>query len=289
MGEGVFFIPKTADEWNELWMARQDERINLNHDETFWNERAKTFNQKDTPSSYTEQFLKLAGIRSNESVFDMGCGTGNLSLPLGREGHDVLACDFSSVMLERLSQALEVQEIRTVHPLRLSWDDDWAACGVAPNRCDIGLASRSIITHNLLGALRKLTATAKRRCCVTMATGCSPRVDDRMLQEIGLPAYPSYDDVFAIAMLQADGLFPTLDYIPNERYDHFDSFEDALAKYTRMVIIPAKEAHVSEPEATDRVQAWLEHELEEKDVDGTTVLVLRRPRVQQWAFIAWDK
>lgn len=289
MSESTFFIPKTADEWNELWMARQSERINMNHDEAFWNERAKTFNQKDTPGSYTEQFLKLAGIRPHESVIDMGCGTGNLSVPLGREGHEVLACDFSSVMLERLSQALDAQGIRSVRPLLLSWDDDWAKHGVKPDSCDIGFASRSIITHNLLDALRKLTATARRRCCITMATGCSPRVDDCMLREIGLSVPPSYDDVFAIAMLQADGFLPTLDYIPNERYDRFDSFETALAKYTNMATAAAQEVHVSEAELTKCVQEWLKHELVEEEADGSIAFVTRRPRVQHWAFIAWDK
>lgn len=289
MGESTFFIPKTADEWNELWIARQNERINMKHDEAFWNERAKTFSQKDTPGSYTEQFLKLAGIRPHESVIDMGCGTGNLSVPLGREGHEVLACDFSSVMLERLSQALDARGIQSVHPLLLSWDDDWAKHGVKPDSCDIGFASRSIITHNLLDALRKLTATARRRCCITMATGCSPRVDDRMLREIGLSVPPSYDDAFAIAMLQADGFLPTLDYIPNERFEHFDSFETAFAKYLNMATAAAQEVHVSEAEVAKRVREWLENELISEEIADTFTLVTRRPRVQYWAFIAWDK
>lgn len=288
MGDTIF-VPKTATDWNDLWLAVQDGDIQRDHDAAFWNERAKTYTHKDSPSTYTERFLKLAGIRSGESVFDMGCGSGNLSIPLGREGHDVLACDFSSVMLDHVTQAIEANGLTTVHPLQLSWEDDWAARGISPNSYDVCLASRSITTRDLRDSLLKLTAVAKRRCCITLATGYSPRVDGRMLKEIDLPISTSCDAVYAIAILQAEGYLPTLDYIPNERADRFDSFESALAKYLDMAQKPAKAAHWDEAELKQKVSAWLEGELVEEKNDGETSFVLRHPRIVNWAFVAWDK
>ena len=37
------------------------------------------------------------------NVFDMGCGTGALAVPLGLAGHKVVAADFSRGMLDRMS------------------------------------------------------------------------------------------------------------------------------------------------------------------------------------------
>lgn len=285
----LLYVPKTAAEWNDLWVAHQGERRVLDHDEAFWNERAKTFTLKDTPSSYTERFLELAAIEAHESVIDVGCGTGNLSIPLGRDGHDVLACDFSAGMLERLSRAIEAEGITHVRPVKLSWEDDWAACGLESNSRDVGLASRSIATRDLRGALRKLTTTVRRRCCVTVAVESSPRVDDRMLKELELPVSPSYDAVFALAILQAEGFCPTLDYITDYRRDSFDSFDSALSKYAEMAKVPAQQAGISEGQMIQRVGSWLEGELEQKETDGGSLLVMKQPRVLHWAFIAWDK
>lgn len=283
-------IPRTSTDWNALWQAKQHQRC-ATHDAAHWDARAKTFTHKDSPNSYVERFLALAAIRPGESVLDMGCGTGNLSIPLGKEGHDVLAADFSSGMLSRLREALRKEDLHDVEALELAWEDDWCGKGVLPESRDVCIASRSIATEDMHDALLKLTATARRRCCITLATGSSPRTDDRMLYAVGLTVPPSYDAVYAIAILQGEGFMPTLSYIDTTREDRFASFEEAFERYRSMAQGAAQElgSLLSESVLDARVEAWLkDHGEQRSEGPQGSAFVLSDPRHVMWAFIAWD-
>ncbi len=280
------FIPQTAQDWNQLWQERQRLRT-TDRSAEHWNARAKTYTRKDMPGSYTDQFLHLAAIEPGESVMDMGCGAGNLAIPLGRAGHEVLAADFSTEMLKRLEARRDEEGLADVRTLELAWADDWESHGVAPESYDVCLASRSIATFDLRGALLKMSAVARRRCCVTLIVGSSPQVDDRMLTQIGLAPAPSYDSVFATAILQAEGYLPKLAYISTHRTDSFINEEAAFEKYAAMArqAAAAEQRELSSEEIDARVHSWLADELTTQE-DG--MLTLTHPRTVNWAFVSWD-
>ena len=152
-----FVNPLTARDWNEEWKRLQQARRRFD-DASYWDKRSATFTTKDAPNPYVERFLELAGIREGETVFDMGCGTGALSVPLGKRGHKVVAADFSQGMLGQLREALDREGVRTVFPKQMSWEGDWAACGVGPESADVCVASRSIAVADLEGSARLVEA-----------------------------------------------------------------------------------------------------------------------------------
>lgn len=283
-------VPRTADDWNALWRAKQAARAGA-HDAAYWDKRAKTYTSKDNPGSYTTRFLKLAQIEPEDTIFDMGCGTGNLTIPLARAGHHVVAADFSEGMLSQLKSAVAEEGLHErVSVMQLSWDDDWKAAGLCEGQFDVCIASRSIATENLLGALRKLTSVAKRRACITLPCGTSPRTDDAMLRAIGFDVQPSYDSTYAIALLSALGQLPCLDYIPTLRNDRFDTKDEAFERYYRMALDHAH--HTSTPPSTQeleaRVHAWINTSVV-PCADDPTAFELATPRESFWAFISWDK
>ncbi|WP_418866948.1 methyltransferase domain-containing protein, partial [Senegalimassilia anaerobia] len=161
------FNPKlTTTDWNAEWMALQQARRKAD-DPSYWDSRSHTFPTSTEPSAYARRFIELADIQPRETVFDMGCGTGALAVPLGLAGHKVVAADFSRGMLDRMSEALKQTEVHTVFPMQLSWEEDWAAKGVRPGMVDVCTASRSIATANLRDSLLRLTDIARRRVCIT--------------------------------------------------------------------------------------------------------------------------
>lgn len=282
--------PLTPADWNALWEAKQDLR-QMNHDASFWNERAKSFTNKDAPGSYTDRFLELADIKPSDSIFDMGCGTGNLSIPLARAGHEVLSADFSSAMLARLKERIEEESLDDIRTLELSWEDDWKAAGIEAKSHDVCIASRSITTRDIRESLLKLSSVAKRYVCITLSCDSSPRVDDRAMREIGLEVHPSYDDVYAMAILEGEGLYPKIDHIETNRVDIFDNIDAALDKYSRMVEVSITQcgSNTSKDEALKSLEGWLQNNLvETSDPDGAKRLTLKTPRTATWSFMSWE-
>lgn len=288
----------TTNDWNEEWKELQKARRHAD-DATHWDKRASTFGTADAPNSYVKRFLELADIRPDESVFDMGCGTGALSLPLGAAGHPVVAADFSQGMLGVMEEQLEKRGITTVTPKLMSWEDDWAAHGVLPGSVDVAVASRSIATADLKDSLLRLTDVARRRVCITLPTGWSPRTDERVLTAIGLQNQLGRDYLYAFTILVDEGLKPEIAYIESSRADTFDTFKEAYDTFSRMVN-DAVGALVSPPDrdaALARLRTWLEENLVEnarageldKKGEPEKRLALREPRKVTWAFIAWDK
>ncbi len=77
----------------------------------FWSLYGKfTWDQHDQnampsePPGYFLEILNSFRKSNNESVLDAGCGTGNYSLALAREGYHVTAIDYSNGMLDKVRE-----------------------------------------------------------------------------------------------------------------------------------------------------------------------------------------
>ncbi len=289
---GCIAVPRTAEDWNALWHQKQSLHSTA-HGADYWNARARTYTTKDAPNSYTARFLEAAQLRSDDTVLDMGCGTGNLTIPVAKAGHQVLAADFSSGMLAKLEVAVQESGLQErVRTLQLAWDDDWEAAGLHEGQFDVCFASRSIATEDLLDALAKLDWAARRRACITLPYGASPRSDDRMLKEIGFDVQPSYDGAYALAMLSALSRLPSVSHIPTTRTDVFANIDEAFERYHRMAAEYGRGTGVDIPEASlaARVRAWLDDNLvSAADASAPGALTLARPRESYWTCICWDK
>lgn len=293
------FVPKlTTTDWNEEWKRLQKARHEPD-DAARWDSRAHAFPADGMGSAYAARFLELAAIRPGETVFDMGCGAGTLALPLGRAGHKVVAGDFSQSMLDRLRALADEQGVRTVFPKRMSWEEDWPALGVRSGMVDVCLASRSIATADLRDSLMRLNDVARRRVCVTLTTGSSPRTDERIMAELGLAGSLRRDYLYAVNILAGEGILPQVGYIDSVRCDTFADADEARAAIARMIDGATGDVAgaAARQAAYARLDGWLDANLVENEHAGEPdrrgvpqgPLRLARPRTVTWAFIAWDK
>lgn len=267
-------------DWGAAWKEEQELRRNADNAQ-YWNMRAPSFAKTAGTSPYAKEFLERAGVLEGETVFDMGCGSGTLALPLARAGHHVYACDFSEVMIDLMMQRAELDDVsQFIHFSQLAWDEDWS--GLEVPVCDVAFASRSIATADLLSALIKLDSMARRKVCLTLTTGMSPRTDSVLLKAIGreLPKYP--DCVYAFNMLWSMGITPDISYIRSARTSDFSSFEEAIDKTCEVF-------ETSGAERTRLIEYSARHLHEVESEDGSTRWEYDHKRMTVWAFMAWEK
>lgn len=69
-----------------------------------------------------DRFLELGVVSKNQSVVDLGSGSGWLALPMARKGVAVTAVDTSSAMLSELEKRSSVQGLNRIVIRQCSWD-----------------------------------------------------------------------------------------------------------------------------------------------------------------------
>ena len=284
---GAFAPLLTTTDWNEEWKRLQVAREHSDS-AAVWDEKAKTFPVKHgSHEGYVGEFLRLADVKPGETVLDMGCGTGALATPLAQEGCHVIACDFSQGMLDMMREDQREHGVEGVDCRLMSWNDNWEAHGLGEDSVDVALASRSIATYDLQEALLKLNRVARRRVCVTLSSGPSPRCDARLLEAAGFSNRLGTDFLYAFNILAANGIEPEVAYIPNTRREQFATFEEALETFASIALSAMRGfAPQSELDCIpERLRTWLQQSLIEDDRG----FHLEREREVTWAFISWNK
>lgn len=247
-----------------------------------WDARAKSYTrQTKGHSEYAPMFLDFAGIKPGESVFDMGCGPGTLSIPLAEMGCRVVAVDFSGQMLACLEEAAEEHRVsHLITVIQASWEDDWDALGIPV--CDVALASRSIATPDMEASLEKLAGKARRRVCVTLPTRDSPRYDKVLWDAVGRSRRVMSEALYGVGILFQQGINPDMRMIVTDKNSGFPTREEACEN-ARAALGPLTEDE--------------EHRFEEYckryivpmvDEDGQEIWLRDYECKTYWAFISWN-
>ena len=98
-------------DWNELWKAiyaSSPERIEKGRDPAaHWNKRAAAYHRATCDETgSTEREIGVMEIAPDDTVLDVGAGTGRLAVPIARTAAHVTALDPSEGMLSVLRERM---------------------------------------------------------------------------------------------------------------------------------------------------------------------------------------
>ena len=261
-----------AAAWNQAWLAAR-QRTGRRRGRESWDQRAPAFARDAGKSGYAGRLLELLRPEPDWEVLDVGCGAGTLALPLASRVRAVTAVDYSSRMLELLGERCAAAGVANVTPRLGAWEDDWAGLGLG--RYDLAIASRSLTTDDLRGALQKLDAAARRLAVVVAPVGEGP-IDGRVFAAVGRPFVAGPDYLYAYNLLHALGRYASVTFVENTDARRYPSREAAVEGLLWMIADPT-DAEVA------RLRAWLDRELVPADGGWR----LARPRTVRWAVLTW--
>lgn len=147
-----------------------------------WDQRAEKMaeNCASPTDSYLQQLIAKIDLQGAQTLFDMGCGPGTVSLALADN----------------------------VHWIQRAWEEDWSDLP----RCDIAVASRSTLVADMRHAMSKLNNQARLRVYTTHLVSTSfvsPAIQRAAGREvIELPNY-----IFALNVLYQMGIYAHVDFI----------------------------------------------------------------------------
>ncbi|MCH1924143.1 methyltransferase domain-containing protein [Shewanella sp. C32] len=140
---------------------------------------------------YTQMQVDVLPITADDTVVDIGCGPGRLSVPMAQKAHSVTCVDAFDNMLSRCMHNGAAAGLNNLRPLLQDWNSDDAVAQIGMH--DIAVASRSVGFADLI----KLNSIA-RKYAVVMSFANAPSLREIQLSFldgiIDMPAMPHSDD-----------------------------------------------------------------------------------------------
>ncbi len=261
-------------DWKRLWKSKFTSRRSCRRDAAFWDGRASSF-AKSRDTSYGEQLLALIKPESHWTVYDMGCGSGALAIPLAQRVSSVTAVDFSAGMLAAVNQHCKEMGISNVKTIHGRWEDDWTKLGIGDY--DVAIASRSMVVDDLQSSILKLDAVARKRVYIVTAVGDGPH-DRRLFDAIGRPFEPGPDYIYYYNLLYHLRIPANVSFIEEIRTRTYESPEETMASLQWMFgnFTPREE---------EKLAAYIRKHL----ILRSGVWQLSYSQIIRWAVMWWEK
>lgn len=198
-------------DWNELWRESRRRQSWQGRSAGDWDRRAGAFLARHRHSPYTDLVLSRLHLDPNHTLLDIGCGPGNLALPLAAKVRQVTAMDFSATMLTLLKDRAQDAGITNLQTIQAALEDDWQQAGIT--RHDVILASRALASvDDLRAVLEKIDHWAKKEAIIVERVAPSP-FDPDIFRAVGRPFHPGPDYIFIVNLLYQTGITVTVDFL----------------------------------------------------------------------------
>lgn len=198
-------------DFNELYVKQKEKTSFKTKNSDDWDKKAISMNKKVHNSIYNEGFLELLDLTGIETLLDVGCGVGNLSLKLAPKLKQVYSLDYSKGMLEFLEKNVLEQNIKNIKTINKSWYDSWTDI---PN-ADLVIASRSMEVKDMKEALSKLNEKANKKVVVSYKVGGS-FVSQEILDVIDKKIIKKPDYIYLVNILYSMGINASVNFVRSE-------------------------------------------------------------------------
>ena len=209
--------------WDEFWAYELEQKEDRGKD---WDKAAASFHKRAKKDDYHDLLFSKLIIDENDSVLDLGCGEGSITLPLARKVKKVTGVDSSVKMLELLNERAEEMGINNVETLLKPLEDiTYEEVGTH----DVVLASRSL---NGIIPIKKTLETinkiASKYVFITLFGPENWKIEGEFNEYIGRENkhFPGHNYLFNILFNM--GIYANVERLDIRAYREYDTIEEAM-------------------------------------------------------------
>ena len=223
-GENEVEINYKVD-WNGLWNKSLQNLPKKNNPES-WNNIASKFNEWMEKDDYPEKLLNRIELDSNDSVLDIGCGNGVITIPLAQKAIKVTAMDISSKMLEILMKNAKDSGLNNINTCNRRIED---VTEEDVGKHDVVVASRSLNGVSDIGKeLEKINNIAKKSVYLTLWGADNRRFEREMAQLLGRESHRHPDYIYVYNILHDLGIYANVEMLESNTRNYYSNVEEAL-------------------------------------------------------------
>ena len=274
---------KTID-WNSMWQEESDHSPwNKTAPRDHWNKRAESFSahinrvvegkENLDKDDYISKMLDRIEVNPEWSVLDIGSGPGTLAIPLAKKAKSVTALDVSSEMLKHLKNNAALSGLTNIGYINSSWQEAFDNKQVAEH--DVVVASRSLMSGDMQGAVASIQAIARQAVYLTMPIVHLP-FDWEVNKAIGRGGKRHAPYVYFYNLLYQMGIVANVEILRSRVKSQFPSIEAAIADLQWR-------NEPFTPEETARLREFLKPRFAEQANSG----IFTFEGYSRWALIWW--
>lgn len=223
-GENEVEINYKVD-WNGLWNKSLQNLPKKNNPES-WDNIASKFNEWMEKDDYPEKLLNRIELDSTDTVLDIGCGNGVITIPLAQKTTKVTAMDISSKMLEILMKNAKNSGFNNINTVNRRIED---LTEEDVGKHDVVVASRSLNGVSDIGnELEKINNIAQKSVYLTLWGADNRRFEREMAQLLGRESHRHPDYIYVYNILHDLGIFANVEMLESNTRNYYSNVEEAL-------------------------------------------------------------
>ena len=207
------------------WVAFWAEKLASKKDKN-WDEAAAGFYRRTKKDDYNDVLFSKLILDENDTVLDVGCGEGSITIPIAKKVKKVIGIDSSPKMLEFLKKRAEDNEISNIESILMSIEDiSYSEIGDV----DVIICSRSL--NGIIPidkVLTELNKIANKYVFITIFGPENKKIEKDFDREVNIKTedFPNYNYFFNILFNM--GIYANIERFDLNNYRKYDSIEDAM-------------------------------------------------------------
>ncbi len=208
-------------DWRGFWAERLEGKITKD-----WDAAAPGFYKRTRNDDYQDALFDKLILNEKDTVLDVGCGEGTITIPIARQVEKVIGIDSSPKMLEYLKKRARENNIENIETVLKPIEEiTYEEIGDV----DVVVCSRSL--NGILPVekvLSELNKIANKYVFITVFGPENKKIEKDFDRELGVKTedFPDYNYLFNILFNM--GIYANVERFDLKSYREYDSVEEAM-------------------------------------------------------------